>query len=95
MSAKRRKMKSATINTLKGLVRELKVDALHSGRYPAPVDPNMWEQRDKSRAVRCIAYNRDVRHINALEDAIFTLENTTTYKEEPDVRPQILPNTDG
>jgi hypothetical protein len=34
----------------------------------------MWERRDKSRAFRSIAYNRDVRRINALEHVIQMLE---------------------
>jgi hypothetical protein len=69
-------MKTMTIHTLRDLVRDLKVDALHAGRYPKPVNADKWEQRDKSIAFRCIAYVKNVRRINALEDAIFTLEST-------------------
>lgn len=67
-------MKPATINTLKALVRRLKVEALHAGRYPTPVSADKWESRDKSKAFTCIAYREGVRNINALNDAISTLE---------------------
>jgi hypothetical protein len=68
-------MKAATIHTLRDLVRDLKVDALHSGRYPKPCKAELWEQRDKSKAFRCIAYSQNVRRINAIEDAISVLED--------------------
>jgi hypothetical protein len=63
-----------TIHTLRALVRDLKVDALHAGRYPTPCQAESWEQRDKSKAFRCIAYNACVRRINALEEVISELE---------------------
>jgi len=68
-------MKPATIHTLRALVSDLKIDALHAGRYPTPCNAELWEQRDKSRAFRCIAYKTNVRRINAIEDAISTLES--------------------
>jgi hypothetical protein len=74
MAVKLWEMKPMTLHTLKALVRDLKVDALHYGRYPTPVNADKWERRDKSRAARCIGYNTTVRRINALEDAISTLE---------------------
>jgi hypothetical protein len=68
-------MKAATIHTLRALVEDLKVDALHAGRYPKPCKAELWEQRDKGRAFRCIAYSQNVRRINAIEDAISVLES--------------------
>ena len=68
-------MKPMTIHTLKDLVRELKVQTLHAGRYPTPCKAENWERRDKSRAFRCIAYNTNVRRINALEEVIFHMES--------------------
>jgi hypothetical protein len=65
---------ATTIHTLKGFVCDLKVDALHAGRYPPPCKAELWEQRDKSRAFRCITYNTLVRRINALEGVISDLE---------------------
>ena len=67
-------MKPRTLDTLRALLYDLKVETLHSGRYPTPVDPGNWEQRDKSKAYYCIGYVQGVRRINALEDAIATLE---------------------
>ena len=63
-------MKPRTLETLRAMVKDLKVSALHYGRYPTPVDGDKWEQRNKKRAVHCIGYNTSVRRINALEDAI-------------------------
>jgi len=68
-------MKVGTLWTLKGLLYDLKLKALHAGQYPAPVKPELWEKRDKQRAFRCIAYNQLVRRINALKEAIVELED--------------------
>lgn len=67
-------MKATIIFTLRSLVRDLKIEALHAGRYPTPVNADMWEKRDKSIAFSCIAYVRNVRRINAIEAAISILE---------------------
>lgn len=68
-------MKPRTVDTLRALLEDHKVEALHAGRYPTPVNPRKWETRDKARAFRCMAYNRLVREINALDDAIGALEH--------------------
>lgn len=68
-------VKSRTIDTLRALLYDLKIDALWAGRYPPPQSVSKWEKRDKKQAFRCIAYCQLVRRIGALEDAISELES--------------------
>ena len=74
MSRPRVGVKPRTLDTLRSLLWDLKIDALHAGRYPTPVDPDKWEQRDKKRAFQCLGYVSLVRRINALTDAIAELQ---------------------
>lgn len=63
-----------TVQTLRQLLEDLKLDALKAGRYPSPLKASQWEKRDKKKAFRCMSYNRYVRQIGALEDAIAELQ---------------------
>lgn len=63
-------MRKGTISTVRSLIHDLKIEALHAGRYSIPHKAENWEQRDKSEAFTCIAYRTAVRRINALEDMI-------------------------
>jgi hypothetical protein len=63
-------MKKMTIHTIKGLLRELKEEALRAGRYNTSFYTKDYDNRDKSKAFRCMAYNSTVRRINALEEVI-------------------------
>jgi hypothetical protein len=59
-------MKAADINVLNGLVHEFKIKALIAGRLGRPFTEGHYNKNRKG-AFRCVAYNRLVRHINALE----------------------------
>ena len=68
-------MKRNTINRLNGIILRKKQHAHHVGRYDAPHTHKSFDERDKSKAFRCISYVEDVMDINAIEDAIKTLRN--------------------
>jgi len=67
-------MKVGTLRTLKGLLYDLKLEALRAGHYPGPYKPGLWEKRNKRRAFHSIGYNQLVRWINALTDVVVELE---------------------
>ncbi len=64
-------LKINTIQTLRLLLADLKVEALHSGHYyHEPRTAAAFDNRDKSKAFRSVGYNQTVLRINALQDAI-------------------------
>ena len=52
-----------------------KYDAIVHGRYGHPFTAGRYDGRDKPKAFRCIAYDRDVVEINVLEAVIGILDN--------------------
>ena len=71
-------MKPRTVHTLKSLLADLKFDAYKAGRYVPPYTAKAFDKRNKKEAFFCIAYNRCLRQINALIDAIKELEGRKT-----------------
>jgi hypothetical protein len=63
------KMKKNTKYTLIALIKELKWEAMCSGRYTS-FSTKDYDTRDKSKAFRSMYYNQKVRQINALQDII-------------------------
>jgi hypothetical protein len=66
-------IKPRMLVTLRMLLEDLQRDALLAGRYGPPFTADRWRGRDKRAAFRCVGYERLVRQIGALEDAIAVL----------------------
>ena len=67
-------MKQLTRSTLLRMREDLKQNAMYVGRYPCPHRAEDYDGRNKAKAFRCGAYNRDVRQINAIDDIIAEVE---------------------
>ena len=80
------KIKANTMYALQNIREALQQEAMRAGRYGDGTRFFCWEeytQRDKSKAFRCVAYNRLVRQISALDNAIeFISEHEKALIEE-------------
>lgn len=74
-------LKPLTLHTLKSLQDRLKCNALFCGKYGPLYTPKNYDNRDKSKAFRSIAYNEKVRQINALNDVISFVESIIRENE--------------
>lgn len=63
-------LKKDSINALKRAIEFLKIDALECGRYEDGFSSWHYDNRDKSKAFRCMGYNERVRQISGCEDIL-------------------------